>query len=55
MLASATYEAARAMLPGWDVYALEAEWRAWWVETGPPAAQFARQGVPGLGRLRRLR
>jgi hypothetical protein len=36
MLAPATYEAAREMLPGWDVYALEAEWRAWWVETGRP-------------------
>jgi hypothetical protein len=36
MLASATYEAAREMRPGWDVYALEAEWRAWWVETGRP-------------------
>jgi hypothetical protein len=36
MLAPATYEAARAMMPGWDVYALEAEWRAWWVETGRP-------------------
>jgi hypothetical protein len=31
MLAPATYEVAREMLPGWDVYALEAEWRAWWV------------------------
>ena len=29
-------EAARALAPGWDVYALEAEWRAWWDETGRP-------------------
>jgi plasmid replication initiation protein len=36
LLAPQTHEAARAMLPGVDVYALEAEWRAWWVETGRP-------------------
>jgi plasmid replication initiation protein len=53
MLAPATYEAARGMRPGWDVYALEAEWRAWWVETGRP-----RLGSPDkafLGWLRRKR
>ena len=27
---------ARRLLPGADVYALEAEWRAWWVDTGQP-------------------
>jgi plasmid replication initiation protein len=31
-----TFETARARLPGADVYALEAEWRAWWVSTGRP-------------------
>lgn len=34
-------EAARALAPGADVYALEAEWRAWWAETGHP-----RLGAP---------
>jgi len=33
-LKAATYEAAREVAPGWDVYALEAEWRDWIVE--PP-------------------
>jgi plasmid replication initiation protein len=33
-LQPATYEAARQVSPGWDVYALEAEWRDWIVE--PP-------------------
>lgn len=33
-LKAATYEAARLAAPGWDVYALEAEWRDWIVE--PP-------------------
>lgn len=27
-------EAARALAPGWDVYALEAEWRSWWATSG---------------------
>ena len=27
-------EAARRLAPGWDVYALAAEWRGWWAETG---------------------
>lgn len=30
----ATLEQARAMAPGWDIYALEAEWRAFWVTAG---------------------
>lgn len=29
-------EAARALAPGWDVYALQAEWRAWWDTSGRP-------------------
>lgn len=30
----ATYDAARALAPGWDVYALEAEWRNYWSRRG---------------------
>lgn len=33
-LKGATYEAARRVAPGWDIYHLEAEWRDWIVE--PP-------------------
>lgn len=33
-LASETLEAARAAAPGWDIYALEAEWRAMWEASG---------------------
>jgi branched-subunit amino acid aminotransferase/4-amino-4-deoxychorismate lyase len=29
-----TLEAARAVTPGHDIYALEAEWRAWWSRSG---------------------
>lgn len=36
VLASETFEAARAMMPGADAYALEARWRDVWVETGAP-------------------
>ena len=31
---AATIDAARDAAPGWDVYALEAEWRAFWVASG---------------------
>ena len=31
---AATLEAARQLAPGWDIYALEAEWRAFWVTSG---------------------
>lgn len=33
-LSPETLEAARAAMPGADVYALVAEWHAWWAETG---------------------
>lgn len=36
VLAPETFEAARAMMPGADAYALEARWRDVWVETGAP-------------------
>lgn len=35
-LAPATLEEARTLAPGADVYALQAEWLAWWEETGRP-------------------
>lgn len=31
-----TGEKVRALAPGWDIYALEAEWQAFWVECGRP-------------------
>ena len=33
-LPSEALEAARALAPGWDVYALEADWQAWWATSG---------------------
>ncbi|QIE43961.1 replication initiator protein A (plasmid) [Rhodobacteraceae bacterium SC52] len=35
-LPEGTLEAARAVAPGWDIYALEADWRSYWVITGRP-------------------
>ena len=36
VLGADTLEAARALIPGRDVYALEADWRRWWAESGRP-------------------
>jgi plasmid replication initiation protein len=35
-LGTEALQAARALMPGTDVYALEAQWRSWWNETGRP-------------------
>jgi len=34
VLTPETHQAARDLAPGADVYALEAEWRSWWAQTG---------------------
>lgn len=36
VLKPATIETARALAPGWDIYALEAEWREMWQRSGRP-------------------
>ncbi len=36
LVSPGAHDAARALLPGADVHALEAEWRAFWVSTGRP-------------------
>jgi plasmid replication initiation protein len=36
ILAAETLDAARARMPGWDIYALEAEWRGVWHRSGRP-------------------
>ncbi|RYH01046.1 plasmid replication initiator RepA [Salipiger sp. IMCC34102] len=40
-LSSDTLERARALAPGADVYALEAEWRGFWVASGQPRLRSA--------------
>ena len=46
----ATLDAARTMAPGWDIYALEAEWRGFWVASG--RQKLARPDKAFLGWLR---
>ncbi|WP_103336419.1 replication initiator protein A [Pseudotabrizicola formosa] len=36
VLKLATLESARALMPGWDIYALEADWREIWHRSGRP-------------------
>ena len=36
VLKPATLETARARMPGWDIYALESDWRAVWQQSGRP-------------------
>ena len=45
-----TLDTARAAAPGWDIYALEAEWRGFWVASGRP--KLAKPDKAFLGWLR---
>ena len=46
-LAIETLDAARARAPGWDIYALEAEWRAFWVTSGRPVLRAPQKAFLG--------
>ena len=48
-LKSAALERARDMAPGWDVYALEADWRAYWAASGKPKLHSAEQAFLDAG------
>jgi plasmid replication initiation protein len=45
-------EEARALAPGADVYALEADWRAYWVATGEPPLKSPRAAFLGYVKAR---
>lgn len=47
VLSSVTYEKAKRVTPGMDVYALEAEWRAWWDASGRPPLRDANKAFLG--------
>jgi len=47
-LSPATLEKARALAPGWDVYALEAEWRGYWHASGRPRLRSAEAAFLGF-------
>ncbi|NVK16639.1 MAG: replication initiator protein A, partial [Rhodobacteraceae bacterium] len=51
-LKPATLEEARALIPGADAYALEAEWRAMWVRSGAPRLRMPDAAFLGWVRKR---
>ena len=42
-----TLDAARALVPGSDIYALEARWRAFWAASGRPKLRSADKAFLG--------
>jgi len=50
-----TLAAARALAPGWDVYALEADWRGYWAASGRPRLRSAHAAFLGYVRVRLAR
>ena len=51
VLSPETLETARGLAPGRDVYALEADWRAFWLRSGAP--RLRRPDAAFLGWLRK--
>ena len=47
ILSEEVLASARALAPGWDIYALEAEWRSYWARSGRP--QLRAPGAAFLG------
>lgn len=52
LLAPEVIEAARALAPGWDIYALEADWRGYWLLSGRPPLLSPRRAFLGYVRKR---
>lgn len=42
-----TLDQARALVPGADIHALQAEWRSWWAATGRPRLRSADRAFLG--------
>lgn len=55
LLEGATLEAARVLAPGWDIYALEADWRGYWAKSGRPRLRSADAAFLGYVRARVVR
>lgn len=51
-LSEQAIETARAILPGADVYALEADWRAFWAASGRPKLRAADAAFVGFVKMR---
>ena len=54
-LSEQAYEDARAAAPGYDVYALEGEWRDWWLSSGKPTLGNHNAAFVGFCRARHKR
>lgn len=52
VISAETQDQARALAPGWDVHALEAEWKAWWHSTGRPRLAAPDKAYLGWVRTR---
>jgi len=50
MLDPAVLDEARTLMPGMDVYQLEAEWRAWWARSGRPVLRSSEAAFLGFVR-----
>lgn len=53
ILSAGTLEEARRLLPGMDIYALEANWRAWWASSGSPKLRSPDAAFLGWVKARR--
>ena len=51
-LQAETLQAARGLAPGWDVHALEADWRSYWAASGRPRLRVADAAFLGYVRVR---
>ena len=45
-------EAGRALAPDWDIYALEADWRAYWAASGRPRLRSVERAFLGYAKTR---
>jgi plasmid replication initiation protein len=52
VLSEAAYDKARSIMPGWDVYALEADWRSFWVASGRPRLRSVEGAFLGFVKAR---
>ena len=52
ILYAETYHDAKLVAPGYDVYALEREWRNWWVDSGRPELGFPAKAFVGFCKSR---
>jgi plasmid replication initiation protein len=51
-LSSDALDAGRALAPGWDIHALEADWRTYWAASGRPRLRSAERAFLGYVKAR---